>query len=109
MLRRTWFVAAMFCVLTVAGSAMAQNQGGGGFGGNGGGGGGFGGGGRRGGGRGGDPAAFMQNRLEQIKQDLAASDDEWKVLQPKVQDVLTAQTEANSGGRGGGGRRGGGG
>jgi peptidoglycan hydrolase CwlO-like protein len=81
-------------------------------------GGGGGGGGGRGGRQGGrgnfDPAQFQQQQLDQIKTALNASDDEWKVLQAKIQKVMTLQQELNAGrGRGGfggrGGRRGGGG
>lgn len=80
--------------------AQAQDEGGGGRGG------------RRGGGPGGgnfDPARFREMRLNGIKEDLEASDDEWKVLQPKVEKVMEAQMDAMGGfGFGGrGGRRGG--
>jgi len=53
-----------------------------------------------------DPAQFRERRLTQIKEQLGASDDEWKVLSPKIEKVMTAQM-AGFGGRGGGGNRGG--
>ena len=73
-------------------------------------------GGRRGGGGGGgfDPEQFRQRMQERLKTALGASDEEWNVLQPKIEKVMTAQRQS-SGGRGmgmlfggGGGRRGGG-
>ena len=81
------------------GLAFAQNQGGGGGGG---------GGGPRGGGRF-DPAQMMQRRMDGIKQSLGISDEDWKVMQPKVEAVLTAQRNAGMGmmGMRAGGRRGG--
>jgi hypothetical protein len=66
-----------------------------------------GGGGRRnrggggGGGGGFDPAQFRQQRLDRIKEQLGAKDDEWKVLEPKIGKVIDAQT-ANFRGFGGG-------
>jgi len=69
----------------------------------------------RGMGRGGnfDPAQFRQQMMDRMKEQLGANDDEWKVLEPKVEKVMTAQREARFGGLGGmfGGRgnRGGGG
>jgi hypothetical protein len=76
------------------------NAGGGGGGGNGGngGGGGFG---RR------DPAAFMQRRMDQLKQQLGATDEEFAAIQPKIQAVMQLQRDVAP--RGGMfGRRGGG-
>jgi hypothetical protein len=93
-------------MLMLAATAMAQPAGGNG---NGNGNGGFGGGGGRRGRGGGDPAAFQAQQLDTIRQDLGASDDEWKVLMPKVQAVMTARTEVQQGQGRGGGRRGGGG
>ncbi len=59
--------------------------------------GGPGGGGR--GGRGGfNPEQFRQMRLDRIKQDLGATDEQWKALQPLVEKVMTAQADARSGG-----------
>jgi Spy/CpxP family protein refolding chaperone len=63
-----------------------------------------------GGGRGGrnfDPAAFRQQRLDQIKKDLGASDDEWKVLQPKVEKLEDLRIQSFTSRMGGGRRRGG--
>jgi len=55
-----------------------------------------------------DPAAFRQRILDRIKETLAPSDDEWKVLQPKVEAVQELQMDAMAG-RAGMFRRGGGG
>ena len=55
-----------------------------------------------------DPAQFRERMMNNIKERLGASDDEWKVLEPKVEKVMTAQREARAGGGFGGGRRGGG-
>lgn len=56
-----------------------------------------------GGGRNFDPAAMQQRMLDNIKQQLNSPDDEWKVLEPKITKVMTAQRDA---GGGMGGRRG---
>src|ERR1041384_6457254 len=97
---RNWMWLAI-CGLVLALSsmpAMAQNGGGGG------------GGGGKGGrsGRGNfDPAAMQAQMMTRIKDQLGATDDEWKVLQPKVEKVMTASREARFGGMGamfGGGR-----
>jgi len=53
-----------------------------------------------------DPAQFRQQRLDRLKEQLGPTDDEWKVLQPKIEKVMDAQ-QAGFGGFGG--RRGGGG
>jgi hypothetical protein len=54
-----------------------------------------------------DPAAMRDRWMNSIKEDLGAKDDEWKVLQPKVEKVMTARRET-MGDRGFGGfRRGG--
>ena len=60
-----------------------------------------------------DPAQFRERMMNNIKERLGASDDEWKVISPKVEKVMTAQRDARAGGGGfggfgGGGRRGGG-
>jgi hypothetical protein len=60
-----------------------------------------------------DPAQFRQQRLDRIKEQLAASDDEWKVLSPKIEKVMDVQRNTFAGfggfrGRGGGGGGGGG-
>jgi hypothetical protein len=59
----------------------------------------------RGGDRGGD---FRQRMAEMIKERLGASDDEWKVLQPRIEKVTTLQMQSRMGGMGWGGRRRGG-
>jgi hypothetical protein len=61
-----------------------------------------------------DPAQFRQQRLDRIKEQLGASEDEWKVLQPKLEKVFDAQRQTFAGfgggrGRGPGGGGGGGG
>jgi len=79
------------------------------------------GGGGGGGGGGGnfDPAAFRQQMMDRIKEQMAAKDDEWKVIEPKLQKVMDANRAAlggrgfggftrGGGGQGGGGNRGGG-
>jgi peptidoglycan hydrolase CwlO-like protein len=50
-----------------------------------------------------DPAQARERYLTQLKEQLGASDEEWKALQPKVEKVLTAQRDNR---RGGGGNRG---
>jgi Spy/CpxP family protein refolding chaperone len=52
-------------------------------------------------GRGGfDPARMREWMLGQIKEQLSPSDDEWKVLQPKLEKVIDARREAGSFGGG---------
>jgi len=71
--------------------------------GNGGGGGGGGGGGQRGQGRGNfDPAQFRQRMLDNVKEQLGASDEEMTVLTPKLEKVFAARRDANAGGGFGG-------
>ncbi|MDB5320599.1 MAG: hypothetical protein JWN40_2230 [Phycisphaerales bacterium] len=53
-----------------------------------------------------DPAAMRERYLTQIKEQLGSPDEEWKLLQPKLDKVLTVQRETRGGG--GGGRNGGG-
>lgn len=111
---RKLFLAVTIGVASLTTLAVAQNQpeGGGqqGQGGNRG----QGGGGERGqGGRGNfDPAQFRQRMLDQTKEALKAPDDEWGVIQPKLEAVMKAQNDARVGGgfggRGGGGPGGGG-
>src|SRR5689334_16497116 len=48
-----------------------------------------------------DPAAFRERMMNGIKERMAATDDEWKVLQPKIEKVMTAQRNARGGGFGG--------
>ena len=79
---------------------------------NGGGGGGNGNGGGGGGGRRGDfnPEDYRARMMERIKEAVKAPDDEWAVIQPKLEKVMTAQRDARVGGGGfGGGGFGGGG
>lgn len=82
-------------------------------------GGGPGGGRQRGGGGNFDPAQMRQRMMERMKEQLKASDEEFAVLQPKIEAVQTAQMElqvgrfggmmGGRGGPGGGGGFGGGG
>jgi hypothetical protein len=54
-----------------------------------------------------DPAQMREQMMTRIKERMGASDDEWKVIQPKLEKVMTAQREGRSGGFGApGGRRG---
>jgi hypothetical protein len=97
-------VASMFLSLSLAGYACAQDNGGApppggqpqGMNNNG------------GGRRRFDPQQMMQRRLDQVKEDLGASDEEWSALQPKVQKVMDLQFQEMRS-RMGGMRRGGGG
>jgi hypothetical protein len=50
------------------------------------------------GGGGFDPAQFRQMRLDMIREQLTAKDDEWKVLQPKIEKIIDLQPLANVGG-----------
>jgi Spy/CpxP family protein refolding chaperone len=99
MLRKSTFVAAImtFALLLCTTASFAQPAQGGQ-------------GGQRGGRGNFDPAQALQFQLDNIKEQLAASDAEWTVLQPKVEKLLGAQQAAQAGqGRGGGrgGQRGG--
>ena len=65
---------------------------------------------RRGGGQGQqmDPEQARARMMENLKERLAATDEEWQALQPKVEQVLAAQMNARAGammgmGRGAGG------
>ncbi len=78
--------------LVLAGSTLAQAGAGGGPGGPGGN---F------------DPAQFQQMMMTRMKEQLGASDDEFKVLWPKIEAVQTAQRDARAGAFGGFGGRGG--
>ena len=85
-------VAAMAVVPAVTGQALAQDQnqgqaGGGGQGGPGGGRGNF------------DPAQFRQRINERMKEFMGASDEEWMVIQPKLEKVMDLQRQT-VGGRG---------
>lgn len=50
-----------------------------------------------------DPAQMRQRMMDGMKEQLQVSDEEWGVLQPKIEKVMNAQRES----RGGMGRRGG--
>ena len=52
-----------------------------------------------------DPAQFRQRMMDGLKEQLKPSDEEWQVLQPAIEKVMTAQR--NSRGGFGFGRRGG--
>lgn len=60
-----------------------------------------------------DPVEFQKRMMDRMKEALKAPDDEWAVIQPKLEKVMTAQREARGGGmfggRGGRGGPGGGG
>jgi hypothetical protein len=61
----------------------------------------------RGGDRGGfDPARFQEERLTRTKESLAATDEEWQVIKPKIEKVWTAQQASFAGRFGGFGGRG---
>ena len=105
---RRMLLSFIFCLLVVPAMVKAQPAPDNGGNNNGGGGGG---GGRRGNGGGGggnfDPAQFRQRMMDNIKQQMAATDEEWKVIEPKLQKVMDANMQARVGGRGGFGGRGG--
>src|SRR5258706_10398314 len=50
-----------------------------------------------------DPAQMRERYMNSIKEQLKADDDEWKVLSPKIEKLMTAQRDT----RGAGGFRGG--
>jgi len=56
-----------------------------------------------------DPAQMRERYLLQIKEQLASPDEEWKLIQPKLDKVLAVQRESRGSGRtfGGGRTRGG--
>jgi len=56
-----------------------------------------------------DPAQMRERFMNSIKEQLKADDDEWKVLSPKIEKLMTAQRDARTGGGGFGRRPGGGG
>lgn len=60
-----------------------------------------------GGGRNFDPAEMQKRFMERFKEQLAVPDDEWKVIEPKLTKVMTAQRDVRGGWGMGGGRRGG--
>jgi Spy/CpxP family protein refolding chaperone len=114
-LRNTLLTAAMAVTLCTTGAAMAQNDNGGGGGG---------GGGRRGGNF--DPAQMQQRMMENIRDQMnVTNNEEWQVIETRVQKVMDARRDAGPAGNfgrlfrrrggnegdnggGGGGRRGGG-
>ncbi|GIW76864.1 MAG: hypothetical protein KatS3mg104_1927 [Phycisphaerae bacterium] len=53
-----------------------------------------------------DPGQWQQRMMERLKEELNAPDDEWGVIQPKLEKVMVAQREARAGTIFGGGRRG---
>jgi hypothetical protein len=55
-----------------------------------------------------DPAQFRAQMEARMKEQLGVNDDEWKVLQPKLEKVNTARNETRGGGFGGFGRNRGG-
>ncbi len=56
-----------------------------------------------------DPAAFREQMNQRMRERLGASEEEWKVLQPRIEKVTTAQRNYSSRGGGFGGFTGGGG
>jgi len=48
-----------------------------------------------------DPAQMRQRMEDMMKQQLGTSDDEWKVIQPKLQKVMETSRDARGGGFGG--------
>ena len=87
---RMWAVLGMAALLGLsAGSALAQQEGE-----------------RRQ--RGGDPAEFQKRMMERVREQLeVTSDDEWKVIEPRVTKVMEARRDASMGGGFGRGGRGG--
>lgn len=108
MLSRKWLVAVPVAGLVMISLALAQDPGRGGqSGGPGGPGAGPGGGPGGPGGFGGfDPAQWRERMNKMMQEQLGATDDEWKVLSPKIEKVQTAQRDS-FGGFGMFGRRGG--
>ncbi len=49
-----------------------------------------------------DPAQMQQRMMDRLKEELKSPDDEWALLQPKIQRVMTANREARFGGMMGG-------
>jgi len=44
-----------------------------------------------------DPAQMREREMSRLKEDLGASEDEWKVLQPKLDKVMSARRDTWSG------------
>jgi hypothetical protein len=97
---RWLLVAALVLTMGMSASAFAQAQGGQGGGGNRG---------QNGGRQRGnfDPAQMRERYMNQIKEQLASPDDEWKLIQPRLEKVLNAQRETRSSRFGSFGNRGG--
>jgi chromosome segregation ATPase len=95
-MRNTIYVLSAVVLLMVwgAGPLVAGDAGGDAGGGGGGAGGGGGGGGRRGNW---DPEAMRQRMLDRVKESLGSTDEEWKVLQPKVEAVQKLTTQGWAG------------
>ena len=58
-----------------------------------------------------DPEEMRQRMMDNLRERLGASDEDWQALEPKIQAVLESQQQARAGGMGMGammGRRGGG-
>jgi len=53
--------------------------------------------------RGGDAAEFRQRMEERLREQLGTTEEEWKVLQPKLEKVMTARRDTMGGGFGFGG------
>jgi hypothetical protein len=75
-------------------------------------------GGNRGGGQGGgqgggrgqwNPEEMQRRMMERVKEEMKAPDDEWNIIQPKLEKVMSVQRDLRGGGFGGRGRGGGGG
>lgn len=54
-----------------------------------------------------DPAQFREQMNQRMRERLGASEEEWKVLQPRIEKVQNAQRAYSAGGRGFGGGPGG--
>lgn len=54
-----------------------------------------------------DAAQMRERWMNNIKEQLGATDDEWKALSPKIEKVMTAQRDLRTGFGGAAGRRGG--
>ena len=82
--RSFWMMALGLSLCLPASITFAQNrQGGGGF----------------------DPAAFKERRMNELKDQLGATAEEWTVIQPKLDKVLTEQFSQMAGRFGGFSRR----
>lgn len=45
-----------------------------------------------------DPAQFRQQMMDRMKENLGSSDDEWKVIQPRLEKVMQLQRDTRGGG-----------